>query len=99
MPRSYEIVFIVRSYLQFHVIVHSEFSATDPTENELFSNRSTWALDGTLADSTSPGKSRSGSNGNEGVLHISPISITETSPSNEICCHALDTIKFSLNGT
>ena len=33
--------------------------------------KSIWPIDETLTDTTTPGQSRSGSNGNEGVLHRS----------------------------
>ena len=35
-------------------------------------NISIWPIDGTLTDTTAPGQSGFGSNGNEGVLHVSP---------------------------
>ena len=33
-------------------------------------NISSWPIDGTLTSTTTPGHSKPGSNGNEGVLHI-----------------------------
>ena len=33
-------------------------------------NSSTWPIDGTLTDTTTPGKSGRDTNGNQGVLHI-----------------------------
>ena len=47
------------------------------------SNSSTWPIDRTLSWATMPDQSESGSDGNEGVLHIlQSSSITRTSPSN-----------------
>ena len=46
------------------------------------SNSSIWPIERTLLGATTPGQSRPGSDGNEGVLRIPQISrITEASPS------------------
>ena len=50
-------------------------------------NSSIRLIDKTLSDTTSPGESGPGNNGNEGVLHIPQSSKTEASPSDEVQCH------------
>ena len=47
-------------------------------------NNSIWFVDGNLTGTTSPGQSRPGSNGNEGVLHISQSFSTGASVSNDL---------------
>ena len=46
------------------------------------SNSSIWPIDRTLSGATTPNKSGSGSNSNEGVLHIPPNSKTGALSSN-----------------
>ena len=45
-------------------------------------NSSIWSIDGTLTNTTTPGQSGPGINGNEGVLQISQSSKTKVSPSD-----------------
>ena len=50
--------------------------------------RSIWPIDKTLSGSTTPGQSRPGSDGKEGVLYIpQSSSITGTSPSDGLVSH------------
>ena len=51
------------------------------------SNSSIWPLDRALSNATTPGQSKPGSNGNEGVLHISQISKAGASSSESLMSH------------
>ena len=51
-------------------------------------NSSTWPIDWALSDATTPGQGGSGSNGNEGVLHIPySSSITGALPSDGLMAY------------
>ena len=49
------------------------------TEYEWFLNRSIWPINGTFTETTNPGQSVPGSNGNEGASHIPQITIAQSS--------------------
>ena len=60
---------------------------------------SIWPIDKTLSGATNPGQSEPGSNGNEGVLHISQISKSGASPSDGFMSypgHANNKVEFLL---
>ena len=74
---SMHLLFII---IYLHIIMFSII----PIEYKSYLNRSIWATDGTLTDTTLPGQSRPGSNGNKEVSNIFYSSTTVASPLNAV---------------
>ena len=77
--KYFYLIYIICTVISFHtfpsitnnvLLFLKNFFAEGPIEYEQFLKRSIKAIDGTLTGTTTPGQSRSGNNGNEGLLYI-----------------------------